>query len=87
VGGGPGTAPHAGSGYRVLRCRTAVVSVPAAARLLLLDLDVDADEPDGLILAEKDAFDPSVHIGLGDADLLSAGGIPGARHAPPGTPR
>jgi hypothetical protein len=72
-------APNAGSAYRVLRCRTAVVTVPAAARLLLLDLDLDADAPGGLILAEKDAFDPAVHIGLGGADLPAASGVHGVR--------
>ena len=73
------TAPHAGSGYRVLRCRTASVWVPAAARLLLVDVELEADSPDGLILAEKDAFDPAVHIGLSGADLLAAAGVAGAR--------
>jgi hypothetical protein len=72
-------APNAGSAYRVLRCRTAVVTVPAAARLLLLDVDLDADAPGGLILAEKDAFDPAVHIGLNGLDLVDASGLPGAR--------
>lgn len=65
-------APNAGSRYRVLRCRTAVVTVPAAARLLLLDVDLDADALGGLILAEKDAFDPAVHIGLSGVDLADA---------------
>jgi hypothetical protein len=64
-------APHAGTAYRVLGCRTARVIVPMAATLLLIDLSLDADV-DALVLAEKDAFDPNVRLTLGGTDVVAA---------------
>lgn len=57
-------APHAGIAYQVDRVRTAVARMPGGIELILLDLTVEAD-PAGLILAERDAYDPSVEIKLG----------------------
>jgi hypothetical protein len=64
-------APHAGTAYIVTRCQTAIVTVPMAGDLLLVDLSLSADSA-GLILAEKDAFDPSLSLSLDDLDLLAA---------------
>ena len=50
--------------------RTAVVR-SAAAELVLLDLSIEADV-DGLIRAERDAFDPSVEITLAGTGLAAA---------------
>jgi hypothetical protein len=71
-------APNAGTAYQVLACRTALVSVPMACQLLMIDLDVVADGVDGLILAEKDAFDPAVQItvnGVLLSDIIEAGSL------------
>jgi hypothetical protein len=72
-------APNAGSAYTVERCRTAIVTVPMAGDLLLVDLEFMAEGTDGLILAEKDAFDPSLRLTLDGQDLLTAAGVLGWR--------
>jgi hypothetical protein len=74
------TAPNAGAAYRVHGVRTALVHVPLAADLLLLDLDVEADLP-GLILAERDAFDPALTLQIGGQPLVEAAGATGMRPA------
>ena len=70
-------APNAGSAYTVERCRTAIVTVPMAGDLLLVDLTVSAEGTDGLILAEKDAFDNSLRLTLDGQDLTTAAGVLG----------
>lgn len=69
-------AENTGSAYQVTRCRTARVVVPMAGDLLMVDLQVLADAP-GLILAERDAFDPAGVIRIGDSGILTAalGGV------------
>jgi hypothetical protein len=63
-------APHAGTAYLVRRCRTAYVHVPMAHDLIYLDIDIAADTA-GIILAEKDAFDPAVTKYIAGVDLLT----------------
>jgi hypothetical protein len=64
-------APGVGSAYRVSACRTALVTVPLAGELLLLDLSVEADLA-GMVVAERDAYDPAVRLTLRGEDILAA---------------
>jgi hypothetical protein len=67
-------APNAGRAYTVDQCRTAIVTVPMAGDLLLLDLEVSGSD-DGLILATKDAFDSASRITLDGREPLQAAGV------------
>jgi hypothetical protein len=64
-------APHAGTAYRVLGATTAVVRMAGDVTVLLLDLTMTATL-DGIILAERDAYDPAVEIKLGASTLADA---------------
>jgi hypothetical protein len=64
-------APHAGTAYRVLGVTTAVARMSGDVAVLLLDLTMTATL-DGIILAERDAYDPAVEIKLGASTLAAA---------------
>ncbi|MFF5294754.1 hypothetical protein [Paractinoplanes globisporus] len=64
-------APHAGTAYRVTAVTTAVARMAGDVEVLLLDLTVTAPL-DGIILAERDAYDPAVEIKIGTSTLAPA---------------
>jgi len=64
-------APHAGLAYRVVGVTTAVARMTGDVTVLLLDVTVTATL-DGIILAERDAYDPAVEIKLGASTLAPA---------------
>ncbi|MFI5892827.1 hypothetical protein ACIA5D_22220 [Actinoplanes sp. NPDC051513] len=64
-------APQAGSAYRVTGVTTAAARMTGGFEVVLLDIAVTG-ALDGIIQAERDAYDPAVEIKLGPSPLAAA---------------